>query len=267
MNKKLAGTGLAIGLVAGAGAGLILELAGNAGAASGTVAVSAVGDSTPDTTGPTDSTATTGTTDTSGGTTDATRPDPGTKLQEVLKPLVDDGTITQDQADKVIAAIVAARPADGPHRGPFGGHRGPGDLIGEGLDTVATTLGITTAEVRTALESGQTLADLAVSKGKTAQDVIDAIVADAKTHLDTAVTDGKITQAQADKLLTELTPRVTDLVNNGFPAIGPDLGGPGLGVGGLGGRGFGGHPFGDDDGDDGSGGTTATTAPSTTAGN
>src|SRR3954465_1719973 len=150
MNKKLAGTGLAIGLVAGAGAGLILELAGNAGAASGTVAVSAVGDSTPDTTGTTDTTVTTGATD----SPDATRPDPGTRLQEVLKPLVDDGTITQDQADKVIAAIVAARPADGPHRGPFGGHRGPGDLIGEGLDTVATTLGITTAEVRTALEGG-----------------------------------------------------------------------------------------------------------------
>src|SRR3954454_20446150 len=255
MNKKLAGTGLAIGLVAGAGAGLILELAGNGGAASGTVAVSAVGDSTADRTVPPDTTAATGTPDTSGGTTDATRPDPGTKLQEVLKPLVDDGTITQDQADKVIAAIVAARPADGPHRGPFGGHRGPGGLIGEGLDTVATTLGITTDEVRTALQGGQTLADLAVSKGKTAQDVIDAIVADAKTHLDTAVTDGKLTQAQADKLLTELTPRVTDLVNNGFPAIGPDLGG----VGGLGGRGFGGHHFGDDDGDDGSGGTTATT--------
>ncbi|HEY4608443.1 MAG TPA: hypothetical protein VIH06_04545, partial [Ilumatobacteraceae bacterium] len=163
MNKKLAGTGLAIGLVAGAGAGLIIELAGNAGAASGTIAVSAVGDTTPDTTGTSDTTATTGT----GDNPDATRPDPGTRLQEVLKPLVDDGTITQDQADKVIAAIVAARPADGPHGGPFGGHRGPGDLIAEGLDTVATTLGITTDEVRTALQGGQTLADLAVSKGKT----------------------------------------------------------------------------------------------------
>ena len=46
MNKKLAGTGLAIGLVAGAGAGLILELSGNAGAATG-ISVAAVGDSTP----------------------------------------------------------------------------------------------------------------------------------------------------------------------------------------------------------------------------
>src|SRR3954451_7855296 len=258
MNKKLAGTGLAIGLVAGAGAGLILELAGNAGAASGNVAVSAVGDSTPDTTGTPDTTVTAdpaGTTDTADSTT---KPDPGTRLQDVLKPLVDDGTITQDQADKVVAAIVAARPLDGPHGGPFGGHRGPGDLIGEGLDTVATTLGITTDEVRTALQGGQTLAELAVSKGKTAQHVIDPIAADAKTHLDTAVTDGKIPQAQADKMLTELTTRVTDFVNNGFPA-----GGPGFGRRAFGG----GHHFGDYDGDDGYGNTTSTTAPSTTAGN
>src|SRR4051812_7611234 len=213
MNKKLAGTGLAIGLVAGAGAGLILELSGNVGAAP-RLAVSAVDDSTPDTTAPAGTAADAGTAD----TTDGIKPDPGTRLQEVLKPLVDDGTITQDQADKVIAAIVAARPADGPHGGPFGGHRGPGGLIAEGLDTVATTLGITTDEVRTALEGGQTLADLAVIKGKTAQDVIDAIVADAKTHLDSAVTAGKITQAQADTMLTELTTRVTDFVNNGLPA-------------------------------------------------
>src|SRR6476659_4853372 len=115
MNKKLAGTGLAIGLVAGAGAGLILELSGNAGAANGVSVSAAVGDSTADTTATSDTTATT---DTSGTDSAApVRPDPTTKLGEVLKPLVDDGTITQDQADKVIAAIVAARPADG---GPFG---------------------------------------------------------------------------------------------------------------------------------------------------
>ena len=88
--------------------------------------------------------------------------------------------------------------------------------------------------------------------------MIGAIVAEAKTHLDTAVTDGKLTQAQADKILTELTTRTTDFVNNGFPA----------GLPGLGDHGFGRH-FGDDDGtdDDGSGDTTATTAPATTAGN
>ena len=107
MNKRLAGTGLAIGLVAGAGAGLILEISGNAGAAPGrAVTAAAVGasDATTDTTAPGDTTA---------ADTPA-KPDPSTRLQDVLKPLVDDGTITQAQADKVIAALVAARPDRGP---------------------------------------------------------------------------------------------------------------------------------------------------------
>ena len=250
MNKKLAGTGLAIGLVAGAGAGLILELSGNAGAATGVSVSAAVGDSTADTTATSDTTATT---DTSGTDSAApVRPDPTTKLGEVLKPLVDDGTITQDQADKVIAAIVAARPAGG----PFGGHRGPGGfgggILGAGLDVVATTLGITPDEVRTALESGQTIADLAVSKGKTAQDVIDAVVAAATTKINAEVTAGHLTQTQADKLIANLTTIATDFVNDvklpGGPGFGPGFGGPG-------------HRADDGDADD---SPTATTAPSDT---
>jgi polyhydroxyalkanoate synthesis regulator phasin len=239
MNKKLAGTGLAIGLVAGAGAGLILELSGAVGAASSNV-TAVVGDSTDSTTP--DATTPDATTPASGDTTTPVHADPSTKLGEVLKPLVDDGTITQDQADKVIAAIVAARPAGGPdggHRGP-GGFGGPGGLIGKGLDVVATTLGITNDEVLTALKNGQTLADLAVANGKTGQDVIDAIVAEATTRINTAVTDGKLTQAQADKAIAEVTTFTTDFVNNGGPAFG--LGDHGFG------HGFGGPMHGGDDG-------------------
>jgi hypothetical protein len=242
MNKRLAGTGLAIGLVAGAGAGLILELSGNAGAASGTTAAAV--DATTDTTVPGDTSGSTAATPAA-----PVRPDPSTRLQEVLKPLVDDGTITQAQADKVVAALVAARPADG----PFGGHRGHGGKIGFGLDIVATTLGITTDEVRTALQSGQTIADLAVSKGKTAQDVIDAIVAEATTRINAEVTAGKITQAQADARLADLTTMVTGFVNNAIPAGGPGFGPP---FGGPGHRGD------DNDADD----TGADTSTPTTVG-
>jgi hypothetical protein len=250
MNKKLAGTGLAIGLVAGAGAGLILELSGAAGAASVTP-TAAVADTTesttPDATTP-DATTPDASTPDAPAPVDPARPDPSTKLGEVLKPLVDDGTITQEQADKVIAAIVAARPEGGKvggHRG-FGGPRG---LIGQGLDVVATTLGITNDEVVTALKDGQTLAELAVSKGKTAQDVIDAIVAEATTRINAAVTDGKLTQAQADERLADVTTFITDFVNNGGPAFD------------LGGRGFGGpgHHRDDDGTDPAPSDTTATT--------
>jgi polyhydroxyalkanoate synthesis regulator phasin len=254
MSKRLAGTGLAIGLVAGAGAGLILELSGNAGAAPRT-SVAAV-NATTDTTGTT--TGTSGTTATD--TADPARPDPSTRLQDVLKPLVDDGTITQAQADKVIAALVAARPAEGPGGdGPMGRHHGPGGRMGIGLDIVAKTLGITADEVRTALQSGQTIADLAVSKGKTAQDVIDAVVAEATTRLNAEVAAGTITQPDADSRLADLTTMVTAFVNNAPPAGGP----------GFGGRGFGGpgRPGDNDADDNGTAGTTAdTSAPTTTVG-
>jgi hypothetical protein len=256
MNKRLAGTGLAIGLVAGAGAGLILEMSGSAGATSNASAVlAAVGDSTVNTTPAADPAV----------PADPPRPDRSTRLQTALQPLIDDGTITQAQADKVIAALVAAGPKGGQMGGPMGGgHRGfggPGGIIGAGLDVVAKTLGITTDEVRTALEGGQSIADLAVSKGKTAQDVIDAVVAEATTKINAQVTAGKLTQPEADKLIANLTTMATDLVNNTTKAGGAIFGGPGMGGPGMGGRGFGGpgHHGNDGDKDDAPVDTTAPT--------
>ena len=90
--------------------------------------------------------------------------------------------------------------------------------------------------MRTALQSGQSLADLAVSKGKTAQDVIDAIVAEATTKINDKVTAGDLTQAQADKIISGLTTLATDFVNNAHrPSPVPIFGGRGMGPG----RGFG----------------------------
>jgi polyhydroxyalkanoate synthesis regulator phasin len=233
MKKKLVGTGLALGLVAGAGAGLVLELTGAVGASARPAAVSAAVDTTP-AAAPAD---------------DAGRPDPSTRLQDVLKPLVADGTITQAQADKVVAALVAAKPLGGHPGGKMGAGRGIG--FG-GLDTVATTLGVTAADVRTALQSGQSIADLAVSKGKTAQDVIDAVVKEVTTKIAARVTAGDLTQADADKALADMTTRVTEFVNSTHP---------------MGDRGFGGHrghDNGNDASDNDADGPTDTTTPGTT---
>jgi len=118
---------------------------------------------------------------------------------------------------------------------------------------IATTLGITADEVRTGLQSGQTIAEIAVANGKTAQDVIDAMVAEVKAHLDEEVAAGDHTQAEADAKLADATTRITDLVNN-TPAPGEGRGmGDGMG-GGMGGR-HGGPGHMDDDADD----TTVTT--------
>lgn len=221
MNKKMAAAGLAAGLVAGTGAGFILQLTGSAGAAGTSIS------------------ATTPTDDSASATADSERPDPSERLLEVLQPLVEDGTLTQAQLDSVIETLVAAGPMGGEHGGRGG--RGPG------LEIVASTLGMTAEEVREAISNGQTLAQLAEANGSSGEALIDAILAEMKTHLDEKVAAGDLTQEEADAKLAEATTRVTEFVNN------TDEAGP-MGPGGRGPRG----PRGDH-ADDASGDETVTT--------
>lgn len=209
MKKKFVASGLAAGLIAGAGAGLILQSSGFAGASSGgAVAITATVD---------DSTGT-------GNGADSGRPDPSQRLTEVLQPLVDSGTITADQMTAVVDALVAAGPQGGPGMGDHGGRGDHGDQGGRrggpGLDAAATALGITADELRTELEGGQTIAQVATAKGVDVQTVIDAMVADLKAHLDEEVAAGEHTQAEADAKLADATTRITDMVNNGRPERG-----------------------------------------------
>lgn len=129
----------------------------------------------------------------------------GTRLTEVLQPLVDDGTLTQAQLDAVIAKLESARPA---HPGR-GGHR-PGRAY---LQTVATTLGMSVADLRTALQAdGASIASVAAAKGVAEQDVINALVAERKAQIEARITDGKITEEQAQARLSTLTEEITKLV-------------------------------------------------------
>jgi len=69
------------------------------------------------------------------------------------------------------------------------GGRGRGFFGGQGLvQTVATTLGMTTADVQTALQGGKTLAQLATEHGKTSADLENALLAAYKTRLDQLMT-------------------------------------------------------------------------------
>ena len=237
IKKRMVAAGLAAGLLGGGAAGFAFTgstLGASAQAGSTTTA--------PTTTGP-------------AGTTPATRPDPTKRLGEVLKPLVDKGTINQSQADAVIAALEAAGPAGG-----FGGPGGPGRRGGAGghvmggLDAVAKALGVTTDELRTDLQSGKTIADVATSKKVDIKVVIDALVNEEKTHLADAVKNGRITQAEADQRLANVTDRITKQVNDKLPTR-PEGRGPGGGFGH--GDGMGAPPAG--------GNTGSTTTPSTTA--
>jgi hypothetical protein len=160
-----------------------------------------------------------------------------------LDAAVKAGTITQAQADARLSELASHLDdvINGTFEkaGPRGGfdHGGPGarggfdfGVVGAGLSTVTDYLGITAAQLRTQLEAGKSLAQIATANGKTAAGLKDALAAAAKTRLDAAVKAGKLTQAQADQLQSRLTANLDDLVNGTFDGH----------HGGFGGRGFGG---------------------------
>ena len=82
------------------------------------------------------------------------------------------------------------------------------------LDTAATYLGISVADLQADLKSGKSLADEATAKGKTADGLVSALTAQAKTNLDAQVTAGEITAAQEQTILADVTKHMTDLVDN-----------------------------------------------------
>ena len=231
-TKKFAVIGITAGLLLGAGSGVLMNLPGGASAKSTTPQAISANDNSTDTSTPAAREAklretlqtlvAAGTIDasdvdsivtalqtkpTTPPVADATgaRPDKATMLKARLQTLVDDGTLTSSQLDAVVAALEAARPMGGGHEGRGHGGQNHGGARGEKrqerLTTAAEAIGITAEELKTAIEGGQTIAQVAEANGKSVQSVIDALVAQATT---------------------DLTQRITDMVNGVKPAAPAD---------------------------------------------
>ncbi|MBA3468698.1 MAG: hypothetical protein H0T53_03540 [Herpetosiphonaceae bacterium] len=153
------------------------------------------------------------------------------QLKTTLDAEVAAGTLTQAQADVQLAQAATkasmmvsqvGMPGSPGRGGP--GRGGPGR---GGLDMISATAdvtGLSVTEVQQAHQAGKTFAAIAEENGKTADDVIKATVANAKTRLDAAVAAGTLTQAQADTQLALVTEQATEQVNHvGMPG-GPDGG-------------------------------------------
>jgi hypothetical protein len=159
------------------------------------------------------------------------------KLTSALQKALDDqidaavqaGRLTQAQGDALkkrvdsgqlpLVGSLGLRLGHGP------GLRGAGlSMIGALGSTTASYLGITPAELRSELQSGKTLAQIAIAHGKSAAGLVQALVAAAKTRLDTAVAAGRLSSTQEQKLLTRLQQLVTNVVNGTRPT--PPTAGP-----------------------------------------
>ena len=138
----------------------------------------------------------------------------GIDLAATLSALVTKGTITQAQADVIIAAADAAKVAADAARTAA---RAAAELAkpmraekAAELALISATIGVDSATIKSRLAAGETLATIAGAKKDA---LIAALVADETSRINAAVTAGKLTAAQATFLKDRLVAHVTEEVN------------------------------------------------------
>jgi hypothetical protein len=144
--------------------------------------------------------------------------------KERIEAAVKAGRLTRAQADEVEADLkqeVTDFVNSGRLERGFGlRHLGPGlGRLFAGhehfLSTAADYLGLTQAQLRTQLNSGKTLAQIAKDRNKSVDGLVDKLVAAKKARIEAAVKDGRLTRAEANRIEADLKEQVTDFVNNG----------------------------------------------------
>lgn len=145
---------------------------------------------------------------------------PARAVSPVLAALVTKGTITQAQADAIVAAVTAAQVAErGGEGSPKGGPKKVPNADRAAMEKlVSDAIGVDTATINSRLRAGESLATIAGAK----KDVlIAALVAEATKRIDAAVTAGTLTAAQATTLKSTLVAKTTEQINEtrgaGFP--------------------------------------------------
>ena len=147
-------------------------------------------------------------------------------LIERIQQAVEDGRITQEQADERIEQM-EANVLEGLQTGSWfsmgsrGRRGGPG---GVQPALLAETLGMTTEELREALADGQTIAELAEAQGVALEDIVDASLAPMVERIQQAVEDGRITQEEADERIEQMEEKLLEALESGS-GFGPRPGG------------------------------------------
>lgn len=132
-------------------------------------------------------------------------------FKQMLDQAVADGTLTQEQADSIRQHMADRQ---GPWEGRDGYPRIPGKhgehpfLNSEQAEahheqmqqTMAETLGLTVEELEAARDEGHTLWEIAEEQGVELAEVGEALKTAGQELLDQAVTDGTLTQEQADTI-------------------------------------------------------------------
>jgi uncharacterized protein (DUF433 family) len=144
------------------------------------------------------------------------------QANERIDAAVAAGELTDEQAarakEKLAAAIAKRVNEGGPrHDGQPAGerkHRRQQARRAAGKAT-ADAIGISAAELAQELKSGKTIAEVAAAHGVDPQTVIDALAAKANEKIDTALSNGKISEERAARAKERLQSAITRRVNEG----------------------------------------------------
>jgi predicted transcriptional regulator len=82
------------------------------------------------------------------------------------------------------------------------------------MTTIAEETDLTVSEIRAEVQNGQTLAEIAEAGGTTSASVQQHVIDEASMLLHHAITNGRMHEERADRILDGLTERLPDLMNN-----------------------------------------------------
>lgn len=117
----------------------------------------------------------------------------------------------------IVAALAVGAIAAYAQGGPGGYMGGQHDSL---LTVAAEVIGIEETELVAALESGQTIAEVAEANDVAVEDIADAFVTTHEEWLATAVESGRLTQEQADLMLANMSAHVSLRLTQPFEAQG-----------------------------------------------
>ena len=136
-----------------------------------------------------------------------------------LQIAVQAGKLTQDQANQLLAGLKTG------YTFWFSTGKAPEiwrerDIASDNLAILASQLSMTPHDLREALRSGETVAQLAQEKGVNLDSLVTDVTAIRAAQLQKAVAAGKLTQDQANQILTNLQKGYTTWFSNGKPPDG-----------------------------------------------
>jgi transposase-like protein len=86
-------------------------------------------------------------------------------------------------------------------------------ILKDAVQAAAKEIGVSENELKDALRSGKSIAQVAKDHDKSVDDVVNAIFKEATSDIDQAVKDGKLDSKKADEIKQKLPDRVKKLVN------------------------------------------------------